>query len=57
MYLFVPRTSGPGWKREGEENEKGREERETERERLVATAGFNQEQDACNEITISLHAD
>ncbi len=25
--------------------------------RLVATAGFNQEQDACNEITISLHAD
>lgn len=52
MYLFVPRTSG--WKREGEENEKGRG---GERERLVATAGFNQEQDACNEITISLHAD
>jgi len=23
----------------------------------VATAGFNQQQDACNEITISLHAD
>lgn len=40
-------------KGKGKKAKKGGEERE----RLVATAGFNQEQDACNEITISLHAD
>jgi len=45
-----------GWKGK-RRNEKGGEERKTEKKRLVATAGFNQEQDACNEITISLHAD